>query len=273
MAATRTAGATAAQPLPLRHITVDDLRASLRDGYEDFMDKRGDLIFIGILYPIIGLVAALVTLKGNTAQVLFPIAAGLSLVGPLVSTGFYELARRRESGLESNWWHFLDVRKNESLDQIIFVGALLIAIFVAWVASAALIYNAFFGDRSPSSVGDLLAMLFTTGEGWAMMIVGNLVGLLFAIVVLAVSVISLPMLIDRDIDAGTAVAASVRCVRENPGVMMRWGLIVAALLFVGSLPVFLGLAVVLPVLGYATWHLYTRVVDRSALPVAAGDQR
>ena len=260
--------ASAPTKVPIRTITAQDLHAVLAEGFADFNAKRGDLLFIGLLYPVIGLVAAWVALGDPILPLLFPLAAGLSLLGPLVSTGFYELARRREAGLESSWWHFLDVRKSPSLEGIVAVGIVLIALFGAWVASAGAIYWLFIGPQVPISAGDFLTRLFATPEGWAMMIAGNLVGLAFAVVVLAVSVVSLPMLIDKDVDAGTAIATSVRAVRHNGRVMLRWGATVAGLLILGTLPLFLGLAFVLPVLGYATWHLYTRLVAREGIAPA-----
>jgi uncharacterized membrane protein len=253
---------------PVRRIGPDDLRAALREGYGDFLAKRGDLVFIGFIYPLVGLATAVAALGNSLLPFFFPLAAGLSLLGPLACTGFYELARRREAGLESSWWHFFDVVRNPSRGQIALVAGILVGLFLAWVAAAALIYRIFLGDVPPASVGSFLATLFGTPEGWAMMIVGDLVGFVFAVLVLALSLVSLPMLVDRPVDGGSAIATSIRAVRANPGMTARWGLTVAVLLVLGSIPFFLGLAVVLPVLGYATWHLYTKLIDRSALPPA-----
>ena len=258
--------------VPIRKIGQVELKAALSEGYDDFKSKRGDLIFIGLLYPVIGIITAWVALGAEILPLVFPLAAGLSLLGPLVSTGFYELARRRERGIESSWWHFLDVFRSPSFDQIVVVGIVLIALFGAWVVAAGMIYAAFFGTNPPASVGGFLSQIFTTPEGWGMIVVGNLVGGLFALIVLAVSVVSLPMLIDKDVDAGTAIGTSIRAVRDNPAAMLRWGLTVAGLLALGALPFFLGLAFVLPVLGYATWHLYTKVVVRDGLPSAHADE-
>lgn len=251
--------------IPIRRITMEDVHASLRDGYRDFMAKRGDLFFVGLIYPLAGLVAAFGALGYDMLPVLFPIAAGLSLLGPLVCTGFYELARRREAGLESRWRHFFDIRKSASLDGIMGIGAVLIGIFIAWVFTAAAIYGTLFGSHTSSSIEIFLHQLFTTPKGWAMMIIGNLIGLGFALVAMAISVIALPLVVDKDVDAGRAMRTSIRAVRMNFSVMIRWGLIVAALLVVGAIPIFVGLAAILPILGYSTWHLYTRVVDRSGL--------
>ncbi|MGF7147424.1 putative membrane protein [Sphingomonas zeicaulis] len=251
--------------IPVRRIETEDINAALRDALDDFRSKRGDLVFVGLIYPFVGIAAAWLALGNGILPLFFPIAAGISLLGPLAATGFYELARRREAGLEAGWRHFFDIGKNPARDSIAVVGTILIALFGLWLLAAALIYTAFMGPAEPASPGAFLSALFGTANGWAMMILGNLVGLVFAVVAFAISAISLPMLVDRDVGAGPAMRASIVAVRNNPLVMTRWGLTIAALLVVGSLPAFLGLAVVLPVLGYATWHLYSRIVDREAL--------
>jgi uncharacterized membrane protein len=255
------------QVIPVRKITAEDLRISLRDGWNDFLEKRGDLIIAGLIYPLIGLIAAAVTLGGTLLPLFFPIAAGISLLGPIVAIGYYELARRREEGLESDWTHFFDVRKRPSAHGLVAVAGLLIAIFVVWVAVAAALFVTLWGGYMPTSVGDFLTRIFTTPEGLALLVIGNGVGAVFAAVVLAVSVVSLPMLVDCTLHSHVAISTSVRAFFANFWLMMRWGLTIAVLLVLGSIPLFIGLAVVLPVLGYATWHLYTRLVDRSALEI------
>lgn len=259
-------GRAAPKAVPVRKITSEDLWASLREGLDDFRDMRGDLIFVGLLYPLIGIVAAVAIIGGPLVPLFFPIAAGIGLLGPLVAVGFYEMARRREAGLTSNWSHFLDVRRRPSADEIGYVAILLLGIFALWLVSAGLLYLLLWGFDVPTSISEFAARLFTTREGWALVVIGNLLGLFFATLVLATSVVSMPMLVDCDVSAGDAVALSVAAVRANPWPMLQWGVIVAVLLVVGSIPLFVGLAVVLPWLGYATWHLYGRLIDRGALP-------
>jgi uncharacterized membrane protein len=250
---------------PVRRVTTDDLKASLRDGYGDFIEHRGDLIFIGLIYPLIGLVAAAAALGGTLSHYFFPIAFGVALLGPVAATGFYEIARRSEEGQESDWSHFLDIVRRPSFDSITAVVAVLLIIFGFWIAAAGFLYAGFLGPP-PGGIAVFLTRLFTTPEGWGLIAAGILVGLAFAVLVLAVSVVSLPMLVDRDVGARAAIATSVAAVRANFGVMLRWGAAVLALLVLGSLPLFVGLAFVLPWLGYSTWHLYTRAVDRRTLP-------
>jgi uncharacterized membrane protein len=252
--------------IPVRRITGSDVNASLTEGWRDFMEMRGDIIFLMILYPLIGVLAAVALTGGPLLPLFLPIAAGIGLLGPVAAVGFYELARRRELGLHSNWAHFLDVRKRPSFDEIAGVSGLLLAIFGLWLLAAGALYIALFGWNEPASAAAFLRDIFGTGEGWAMIVIGGAIGIVFAAAVLVISVVSMPMLVDCDVGAAKAVRTSIRASRENPGEMLRWGIIVAALLIAGSIPLFIGLAVVLPWLGYSTWHLYTRLVDRSAIP-------
>lgn len=262
MASTHAIGSAAGrQAIHVRALDTQDLRAALREGLEDFRAKRGDILLIGLLYPFVGFATAM-AVQADFVWLFFPLAAGLSILGPLVATGFYELARRREAGLESSWWHFLDVAKSPAIEAIGVVAGVLIALFGGWLIAAGIVYAAFFGLTAPAGIGDFLTQVFTTPAGWGMILVGNLVGLGFALATLAVSAISLPMLIDRDGGAGQAMATSIAVFRRNPAVMARWGLTVAALLVLGSIPLFMGLAFVLPWLGYSTWHLYTKAVPR-----------
>ena len=268
MAVTQTiAGQPAASEVPVRTISFADLKAVLRAGYQDFLDRRGDLIVVGLIYPIIGFAAAAVALGGDLIPLFFPIAAGIGLLGPVAAIGFYELARRREAGLDARWNHFLDVTRRPGWDSIMAVTGILLMIFFAWLAAAWILYAAFI-DAPPQSVSYFVERLLITQGGWRLIVVGNLVGIGFGLLVLTLSVVSLPMLVDCDVGARTAIATSVRAVKANKGVMVLWGIIVAALLILGSIPAFIGLAFVLPWLGYATWHLYTRLVDRGPVPMA-----
>ena len=254
----------ATAPVPVRKLTPADLKVALREGWDDFMAMRGDIIFAALIYPLVGIAAAVVLTGSPLLPMLFPVLAGVGLLGPVAAVGFYELARRREAGLTSNWSHFLDVRKRPAADEIAYVSALLLAIFALWLLAAGALYVLLWGYQAPESLAAFVTRLFTTSEGWALIIIGNLIGLAFAALVLAVSVVSLPMLVDRDTSAAEAVRTSVRATRDNAAVMARWGIIVAALLVLGSIPLFIGLAVVLPWLGYSTWHLYERLVERGA---------
>jgi uncharacterized membrane protein len=257
--------------IPVYRIGFDDIRWALRQGWEDFLGLRGDLIFVGLIYPFVGFIAVLVSLEQSLLPLLFPLAAGISLLGPLVAAGFYEMARRRELGQDIRWRHFFDVFVGPAAGPLLALGLVLAGLFVLWLAAAMSIYEIFFVDanlgwRSPGPAAAFIETLFTTPNGWGLIIVGNLVGLGFAIVALMISVTSFPMVVDRpDLGAATAIETSIRVFMRNPIQILTWGLIVAVLLVLGSIPLFVGLAAVLPVLGYATWHLYTRAVEREEL--------
>ena len=255
-----------AKPIPIRTITDDDLRWSLRQGWEDFRDLRGDLVFAGLIYTLIGLAAVVMTTSRPLVPFFFPVVAGVALLGPVAAVGFYELARRRESGHEVHWFNFLDVRKRPSVDDMGMVAGLLLLIFVGWLVAAGVLYALLFGWATPTSLGGFISAVFTTPRGWALIAAGLVVGAIFGWLVLALSVASLPMLVDCDVTAAEAVSASWRASHANKSEMVRWGITVSVLLVLGSIPLFVGLALVLPWLGYSTWHLYTRLIDRETIP-------
>jgi uncharacterized membrane protein len=251
----------AAEPLPrVRHISAADLVDALRRGVDDFAAMPTHAIFLCLIYPIAGLVIAAATFGFNLLPLLFPMAAGFALLGPVAAVGLYELSRRRELGLESDWSHAFDLLEADSFRSVAALGLVLLALFAVWLGVAQTIYWAHFGYAVPTSPVAFAEQVFTTAAGHSMILIGNAVGFVFALVAFTVSVVAFPLLIDREIGAAAAAATSVKAVLRNPLVMALWGLIVAAALLIGSLPFFVGLAVVIPVLGHATWHLYRKLV-------------
>jgi uncharacterized membrane protein len=248
-------------PPKVRRIGFSDLKDALARGLDDFRAMPSHAVFLCLIYPIVGFLLFRWVLGANVLPLLFPLAAGFALVGPIAAVGLYEMSRRREQGLEVSWKHALDVFRSPSLAAIAALGLLLVAVFLVWIAVAQAVYVTYFGYAPAASMPDFIRQVLTTPAGWGLIIVGNGIGFLFAVLVLTVSVVSFPLLLDRDVGAAVAVLTSVRAVLANPIPMAAWGLIVAALLLVGSLPAFFGLAVVMPVLGHATWHLYRKVVE------------
>jgi uncharacterized membrane protein len=245
----------------VRRVSPSDLYQSLARGADDFAAMPSHAVFLCVIYPLLGIVLVGMTLGNSLLPLAFPIAAGFALVGPLAAIGLYELSRRREAGLDSSSSHALDVLHSPSLGPIVALGFLLMAIFLVWLAVAEAIYIADFGYTAPASLRQFLTEVFSTAAGWNLIFVGTGIGFLFAVFVLTISAISFPLLLDRDVGAAVAVLTSIRVVVKNPLTMALWGLIVAALLLIGSIPFFLGLTVVMPVLGHATWHLYRRAVE------------
>jgi uncharacterized membrane protein len=255
-------GADTARARPVvRTIGLADLKDALTRGLADFSAIPTHAVFLCLIYPIVGLVLARAILGYALLPLLFPLASGFALVGPFAAIGFYELSRRREQGLDISWEDAFDVLHSPSRDAIAALGFLLLVIFAIWIAVAQAIYVANFGYQPAASIPHFFRQIFTTPEGWILIIVGNFVGFLFAVTVLIVSVVAFPLLVDREVGAVEAVLTSLRGVAANPVTMAAWGFIVAALLVVGSLPFFFGLAVVVPVLGHSTWHLYRKVVE------------
>jgi uncharacterized membrane protein len=247
----------------VRHIGLKDIGIALRQGFDDYRAKRGEMLFLGLIYPIVGLIAVGITFgRVDMLPLAFPLVAGLTLMGPPLASGFYELARRREHGLDAGWKHVLDVFKTPPFAHIAVLTLFMGALFGLWLLCAYAVYSATLGADPPADTLEFWTRLFGTPQGWAMIVVGNLVGLAFAMAALAVAAVSFPMLVDQRAGPLTAAETSLRVAAANPGTMIAWGLTVAFLLVLGSIPLFIGLAVVLPVLGYATWHLYTRAVER-----------
>jgi uncharacterized membrane protein len=253
--------------LPAVHrITLADLRDALRRGWDDFKAVPSHAVMLCIIYPVVGLVLARLTMGYSVLPLLFPLAAGFALIGPFAAIGLYELSRRRETGEDISAWHAFDVLRSPSIGAMLALGAILFAVFGVWIASAQAIYVAAFGNAPAAVIPDFVQRVLTTREGWMLIVVGCGVGFLFAVAALCISVVSFPMMLDRHAGVGAAVATSLRAVARNPLALGAWGLIVAALLVIGSLPAFLGLAVVIPVLGHATWHLYRKVVEPNPNP-------
>jgi len=252
--------------LSVRRIGFADLKDALAKGVDDFIAMPTHAMFLCIIYPVIGLVLARLAFGYSILPLIYPLASGFALIGPLAALGLYELSRRREAGVEISASHAFDVLQSSSIGAIAALGVLLLVVFGAWLAAADAIYVANFGYAPPASVAQFAREVLRTPAGWNMIVVGNLVGFCFAALVLTIGVVSFPLLVDRDVGAAVALWTSIQAVCKNPLAMAVWGLIVALLLLIGSLPLFLGLTVVVPILGHATWHLYRKVVELDSSP-------
>jgi uncharacterized membrane protein len=253
--------AAAAAPV-IRRIEVKDIREALQEGVNDFLAMPSHAAFLALVYPLCGMVLAYAPSYQNALQLLFPLASGFALVGPFVAVGLYEMSRLRELGLEISWKYAFDALRSPSMPSIAALGSLLLAIFAAWITASQWLYTVLYGPTPPVVFVDFIQQLLTTERGWLLVGVGCFIGSCFAAVTLAISVVSFPLLLDRDSGAIVAVATSIKTVRKNPLPMALWGFIVAAALLIGSLPFFMGLTLVVPVLGHATWHLYRKVIVR-----------
>ena len=243
-----------------RRLTTADLREALRKGWDDLAAMRSDVLFACMLYPAMGAVLLGLATQGNLTHLLFPVLSGFALVGPVAALGLYELSRRREAGAEVSWGAMFDVLRNPRFPRILLLSLFNGVFFMVWLLLADAIHAATLGSERVLSLGALLGEAVSTPAGWVMIVVGTGVGFVLAAAVLAVSVISFPLLLDRNVTLPVAVMTSVQVARENPVVIATWGVIVAGGLMLGIVPLLLGLVVVLPVLGHATWHLYRAAV-------------
>lgn len=253
----------AAQPA-VRKIGLRDIADALRAGLKDFAAKPTHLYFLGIIYPLVTLGAFLVVFNYDLLPLAFPVISGSLLVGPFLTIAMCEISRRREQGEDISSSSAGNFLRNPAAREILLLGAVLLALFFFWLTTAMTIYGLTLGDpwqtASPRSAEEFITRLFSTPEGWALIAIGNGVGLFFAITALCISVVSFPLLLDRHVSVGTAIMTSIRAVQTNPVMTAMWGFIVALALLIGALPFLVGLAVCIPVLGHATWHLYRRIV-------------
>lgn len=259
-ATARLGGSTAEEMPRLRSLRQSDIGAALRAGWQDFMAERTDVMFLVLIYPVAGLLLMGLALHLQLLPLLVPLVMGFALLAPGCAVGLYEMSRRREAGLSAGWLDALAVVRQPNFGAILVMGLYLAALFVAWMVMAHTIYVWTLGPEAPGSIPAFLRDVLTTPAGWTMAIAGALVGLGFALVALAISVISFQILLDRDVGVPVAMACSARLLRHNPRVVLSWGALVAALLALGAIPMLLGLIVVLPVLGHASWHFYRRAV-------------
>ena len=243
-----------------RRIGPADLKNLVTKGFDVFIALPTFSFFLVAIYPVIGLILFWVTFGLDMMQLAFPLIAGFALIGPLAAIGLYELSRRREKGLDVSLAALEDIH-SPCLRGIFALGVVLMGLLFVWLTAAMSVYRLCFGNWVPASVAEFANQVLTTPAGWTMILLGCSIGLILGIIAFSISVVSIPLLLDRDVGFATAVETSVRAVLANPKTMALWGLVVAGTLLVGSLPFLIGLVVVFPVLGHSTWHLYRAVVE------------
>lgn len=247
-------------PLPeIRLVGLGDIAGVLRLGLRDFLRAPLFGIFFSAVYVAGGMLLWKVYGIAGQQWWLAPVAVGFPLIGPFAAVGIYEVSRRLEKGLPLGWPDILGVVFAQKDRQIPAIAAVIIVIFLFWVFVAHALFALFLGLRAYGSGSDM-ASLFLEGNGPLLLLVGGLVGAGFAAVLFATTVVGLPLLLDKELDFVTAMIHSTQTVLANPFVMAVWGAVIGGLLFLGMLPMFLGLFIVLPVLGHATWHMYRRLL-------------
>lgn len=249
------------QAIPqVARIEVADLWDALRKGWGDLAATRDDILFVGLIYPVAGLFLAALASGNDLMPMVFPLASGFAILGPVAAVGLYEMSRKREQGEHVTWGDAFGVLRSPALMSILGLGVMLLALFGLWLATAYEINLATLGAAAPPTFLAFTHNVFWTQAGWTLIAAGIGVGFLFAMAAFVIGVISFPLLLDRDVGMWMALRTSVRAVAANPGVMALWGLIVAGALVLGSLPALVGLIIVMPLLGHATWHLYRKAI-------------
>lgn len=242
---------------PINRLTQADLGAALAAGWADFKAAPLFGLFFAVIYAAGGLALYFWLLGAGDPFWFIPVVAGFPLLAPFAAVGLYEVSRRREAGEPLAWGPVLGALRGQGDGQLPVMGVVVLIVFGFWIILARGIFAIFFAQ---SGVGfDSVAHVFTL-PGMGMLLVGGAVGAAMAIALFAITAFSLPMLLHRPVDFVTAIITSVSAVNGNAAVMLRWAAVIAGLLFVAMIPAFLGLLIVLPVLGHATWHLYRRTV-------------
>ncbi|MDJ0857689.1 MAG: DUF2189 domain-containing protein [Dinoroseobacter sp.] len=240
-------------------ITVDDLKFALSSGWAGFKKAPAFGLFFSAVYVLGGLAMVYILMATGKTWATLPIIVGFPLIGPFAAVGLYEVSRRLQKGEPLDWREILGVVVNERSRQMPSIAAVILIFFLFWNFLAHMIFALFLGLQVMTNVSSSFDV-FLTANGLMMLLVGTAVGAVLSFILFAITVVSLPLLLDAEVDFVTAMIKSFSAVTENLGVMLIWALIVASLLLLAMLPAFLGLFIVLPLLGHATWHLYQRVL-------------
>ena len=246
--------------IEIRKIGVNDLLQALKDGYDDFNAKPTIIAFLFVFYPLFAVILTLFLVGQNMIHLAFPVIAGFTILGPVVLVSLFEMSRHRERGLDVTWRSAFDFVHSSSFAPVVALSIAMMLLYVAWLYLAQLLYYGVFGTVTPASIAEFVNQVLTTRTGGGLIVYGTAIGFIFAVVALSISVVSFPLVLDKPVSSITAVKTSVKAVLSNPLMMALWGVIVSVLLVAGTALLLIGLAVVLPILGHATWHLYRKLV-------------
>lgn len=249
--------------LQINPLRIEDIRAAFSDGWKDFRAYPAFGLFFGAIYALGGMFIAVMLTRYHLPWMIIPVAIGFPLIGPFIAVGLYEISRRHRLGEPIGWAAILTEVFRQRERQLSWMAFVVLFIFWIWIYQVRLLMALFLGFRIPATLEAFADVVFTTPAGLLFLAVGTVVGAVLATILFTATVISMPLLLDHDVDFVTAMLTSMRTVIENPVPMLSFGLVIAALAILSLVPFFLGLLVVLPVAGHATWHLYRRAITAS----------
>lgn len=244
----------------IRKIGVSDVFAALQAGYRDFGEKPTHYAFVALIYPIAGAMMIGWSAGVELLPMVYPLLTGFALVGPLLALGLMEISRRRERGEDTGLADMGAILKSPSLPALLMMSIYLLSLFMVWLVGSRGLYLSLIGDYPSPGVFSFASDVLSHPNAMAFLFWSNAFGFVLALVALVISIVAFPMLLDRDCGAACAVQTSVRASMMNPIPVAVWGLMVAALLAIGMATLLVGLVVIVPILGHATWHFYRRLV-------------
>ena len=254
--------ASAANVLPsVNAAKISDLTGALSLGWKDYCAAPKFGLFFGAVYMAAGIILVYFMAYLRVTWMAYPLVIGFSLIGPFVATGLYEVSRRLESSQPMTWRNILGVVWDQHRRELGWMAFVMLFVFWVWMYQIRTLVAVFFGSEGFATIEGFLEVVFTTSNGLLFLAVGHVVGAVLSIVLFTLTVVSVPLLLDREIDFVSAMITSIRAVAASPIVMIGWGLFVVVVVIVSSLPAFAGLLISLPVFGHATWHLYKKIVQ------------
>lgn len=246
--------------LRINPLGMSDVTAALKEGFADFRRFPAFGLFFGGIYALGGLFILVVLSLYHQPWMIIPVAIGFPLIGPFVAVGLYEVSRRHERGDPITWRSVLTEVFRQRERQLSWMAFAVLFIFWIWIYQVRLLLALFLGFKIPATLAAFVTVVTTTPQGMLFLVVGTIVGAVIATILFSLTVISMPLLLDHDLDFVTAMLTSIRTVSENMLPMLTFGIIVAVIAILALIPGFLGLFVALPILGHATWHLYRRAI-------------
>ncbi|KIC20234.1 DUF2189 domain-containing protein [Leisingera sp. ANG-Vp] len=252
--------------LQVNKLTAGDITASLKAGFSDFLARPLLSGFFGLFYAVFGILFVWCLVWLGKIWMIIPAAVGFPLVAPFAAAGLYEMSRRLQKGESFGWYEILTVMANQRKREMGWMAFVTLFIFWVWLYQVRLWLAIILQNASFSDFDGFLHTVFFTPQGWTFLVIGTCVGAFLSAVMFSVTVVAMPMLLDRETNFVSAMLTSIRVVTENPVVMLSWAAIISAAVLVSLVPAFLGLIFTLPILGHTTWHLYQR-----AVPPAEGE--